>query len=63
MFNWILSFFQKPPPCQHKNFTERRWLDADNTPMIHFECTDCGWSDTGHVYTDPSTWIGTNHDR
>lgn len=56
MFRWFMSLFEKAP-CQHPNLHERKWLDADGTPMLTTSCPDCGLFDRGHVYADPETWL------
>lgn len=46
-----------PDNCQHGRATSRKWLDKDQTPMIWTHCPDCGFTDRGHVYADPETWL------
>jgi len=54
--NWVKSFFPKPP-CKHTRIKENKWLSADGTPFGSWKCLDCPWSDCGHVYADPDTWL------
>lgn len=53
----VTGVSEEKPPCEHKNATTRKWLDRNDTPMAATNCPDCGFSDTGHVYADPKTWI------
>lgn len=51
--------FRIKEPCQHLRYREDRWLSADGTPMVHFQCKDCGYSSGGHVHGDSDNWAGT----
>lgn len=44
--------------CEHdQNFRMNKYLDKDDTPMIEFDCLDCGYKDHGHVYGDAEGWV------
>ena len=49
--------FSKRKPCEHKkNYRSRTYLSEDGTPMVEFECHDCGFRDSGHVYADAENY-------
>lgn len=55
MIEFIRSFFKKKP-CDHKrDYLSKTWIE-NNTPMVKFECYECGYSDEGHVYADVEKW-------
>lgn len=65
---WLLRVFQqlrnrvtgREVECDHKrHWIEKRWLDSDGTPMVHFYCRECGFVDRGHVHAEPEGWAGT----
>jgi len=44
--------------CYHtQNHRSHKYLATDGTPMIDFECYDCGYKDHGHVYSDGEDWV------
>ena len=52
----MFGIFRKKP-CEHnKNYRSHTYLSGDNTPMVDFECFDCGWKDHGHVYADADNY-------
>lgn len=52
----MFNIFKKKK-CNHdKNYNIRTYLSDDGTPMVDFECFDCGWKDHGHVYADIEDW-------
>lgn len=54
IFNYVKGLFS---PCKHeKNYRSKKYYSNDGTPMVHFECYDCGYIDAGHVYTNE--WEG-----
>lgn len=58
------AFRPDPEPCPHtQNYTERRWLADDGTPMADFHCEDCGHRDCGHVHADSRLWVGIQYVR
>ncbi len=67
--NFIVWLWGKRPwaPCDHRHYTERRTFSSDGTPMVMFECHDCGHFDKGHVYGpshgEPGSenWEGVSH--
>ncbi len=48
---WKFGYLEKK--CEHKRFTRKQWFDSDGTPMVYFNCWDCGYNDRGHVHGDP----------
>ena len=52
----MFNIFKKKR-CEHdRNYRSRKYLSVDGTPMIEFDCFDCGWKDHGHVYADAEKW-------
>lgn len=55
---WSLKiYWRQKTQCRHLRATERKWLDSDRTPMVSFNCPDCGLTDSGHVHANPDTWV------
>ena len=61
MFGLLKRLWQGSPVCSHsRNYKQAMWTLEDGTLMQHFECCDCDFKDTGHVYGEPSSeWNGT----
>ena len=48
----MFNIFKKKN-CKHdKNYRNKTYLSNFGTPMVDFECFDCGFKNQGYVYTD-----------
>jgi len=54
LVEWFRQWSSKPEPCNHaKNWRQHNFTAGDGTPMMDWQCLDCGLRDHGHVYAAP----------
>ncbi len=48
-----MKWFGNKKNCNHENNVRiKKYHLDDGTPMVDTQCFDCGYTDSGHVYTD-----------